>query len=41
MNTENKNKNKNENDLYSLIFDQQTNQKNDSWQNKSNEKLFF
>lgn len=44
MNTENKN----ENDLYSLIFDQQTNQKNDSgknenipWPNKSNEKFFF
>ena len=35
MNTENKNKNKNknknENDLYSLIFDQQTNQKNETW----------
>lgn len=46
MNTENKNKNKN--DLYSLIFDQQTNQKNDSCNNenipcpnKSNEKFFF
>ena len=44
MNTENKN----EYDLYSLIFDQQTNQKNDSGkneniqrQNKSNEKFFF